>query len=77
MGKKNTIGADFEILFHPDFDLEIKELRLVYSLDYGKTWDDYFANKLAPKKYNLSMYDLPVDQQMEFYLDLTLNDGRD
>jgi hypothetical protein len=77
MGKNtNTIGADFEILFHPDVDLEVKEIRLVYSLDYGKTWDDYFANKLAPKKYNLTMYDLPIDQPMEFYLEVYLNDGR-
>ncbi|MHA1819068.1 MAG: hypothetical protein ACTSU2_14270 [Promethearchaeota archaeon] len=76
MAKKKKIGADLEILFHPDLDIDIKEVRILYSLDNGTTWDDYYANKLNPKKYQISMYDLPLNEPMEFYIEVTLRDGR-
>jgi hypothetical protein len=77
MGKsKSTINADFEILFHPDLDFDIKEVKMMFSVDNGKSWDDYIANKLAVKKYQATMYDLPSNEFMDFYVDILLTDGR-
>ncbi|MBD3350583.1 MAG: hypothetical protein GF364_03755 [Candidatus Lokiarchaeota archaeon] len=70
------ITADIEILFHPDLSLDIKEIRLLYSLDGGKAWDDYYANKLSGDKYNITMYDMPENAQIEFYIEILLKDGR-
>ncbi|MHA1340390.1 MAG: hypothetical protein ACTSRZ_09280 [Promethearchaeota archaeon] len=70
------INADFEILFHPDLDIEIKEVRFLYSLDEGKSWDDYYANKLGKKRYNITIYDLPEDNSFYFYIEVFLKDGR-
>ena len=72
MGKK-TINADFEILLHPDLVLEISGVTLWYTV--GKNWDDYYANKIN-KKYQLTIYDLPEEGMMEFYIEISLKDGR-
>lgn len=72
----NKLGADFELLFHPDLKLSVNEIAMWYSVDSGKTWDDYYANKLSSHKYNIRMFDLPEGKTMEFYVEVALKDGR-
>ena len=69
------LSAEFEILFHPDMKLQPKEVALIYSSD-GKSWEDYFANRLTEKNWNVTMYDLQVDQQIEFFIRVIVKDGR-
>jgi hypothetical protein len=69
------ISAEFQILFHPDMKMSPKEVALVYTFD-GKSYDDYFANKLTDKNWNVSLYDLAEGQKMEFFVRCVFKDGR-
>ncbi len=70
------ISAEFQILFHPDLNLKPTEVSLVYSFNQGRNWDTYLANKATPINWGTSMYDLPIGQQMEFFLRIIVDDGR-
>lgn len=76
MGKKK-IRTEFEILIHPDLDLEPADLIFMYSLDGGKTWDDYYGNKLGtPKKWQITQYDMKEGSQMTFFIRFIQKDGK-
>ena len=73
MAKKIT--AEFQILFHPDLADKAKELALLYTTNGGRNWDDYFANRLTDKNWQITMYDLN-EGPIEFFLRIILKDGR-
>lgn len=75
MAKK--IRAEFEILIHPKLDLEPSETILMYSLNGGKSWDDYYGNKLGtPKKWQVTMYDIKEKSNMSFFIRFIQKDGK-
>ena len=75
MAKK--IRAEFEILIHPNLEIEPMETILMYSMDGGKTWDDYYGNKLGtPKKWQVTMYDVKEKSNMSFFIRLIQKDGK-
>ena len=73
--KGEVINVELEVLIHPKLELKITELALLYRTDKESSFDDYYANKLNPKKWNIKMYDIPMNVRMEFYLRFTMNDG--
>ncbi len=76
MGKKK-IRAEFEIIIHPNLKLEPAETIFMYSLDGGKTWDDYGGNKLGtPKNWQITMYDIIEGSKMEFFIRFIQKDGQ-
>jgi len=76
MGKKK-LRAEFEILIHPKLELDLKETILMYSLDEGKSWDDYYGNKLGTaKKWQVTMYDMKEGVNMTFFIRFVQKDGK-
>ena len=76
MGKK-TIRAEFEIIIHPKLDLEPIDIVFMYSLDGGKSWDDYYGNKLGTaKKWQVTMYDMKEGVDLTFFVRFIQKDGR-
>ncbi|MHA1149313.1 MAG: hypothetical protein ACTSR8_13845 [Promethearchaeota archaeon] len=76
MGKKK-IRTEFEILIHPSLDLEPTEVIFMYSFDGGKTWDDYYGNKLGTsKKWQITQYDMKEGAQMTFFIRFIQKDGK-
>jgi hypothetical protein len=78
MGKKidsNVIEAEFEILIHPDLPLEVKEVEFNYALSGRSDYQDYLANKVNEKKYVVTIYDLPLNAEMDFYIKFIKKDG--
>lgn len=76
MGKEK-IRAEFEILIYPKLDLKPAETILMYKLDDGENWDDYFGNKLGtPKKWQITMYDMPEGSEMTFFIRFIQKDGK-
>ncbi|MFO8017131.1 MAG: zinc ribbon domain-containing protein [Promethearchaeia archaeon] len=73
---KDKIRAEFEILIHPKLELKPAETILMYSLDDGDNWDDYYGNKLGtPKKWQVTMYDMPEGESMSFFIRFIQKDG--
>jgi hypothetical protein len=70
------INAEFQILFHPDLPYDPKEVVLLYTLNQGKSFEDYLANKLTVKNWQITIYDLPMEVPFEFFLRILLKDGR-
>jgi hypothetical protein len=70
------IEAEFQVLLHPDMQIIPKEIALLYSFTGGRNWDDYYANKITAKNWQVNMYDLPTGATMEFFLRLVFKDGR-
>ena len=70
------ISAEFQILFHPDLNYKPTEVSIVYSLDKGKNWETYLANKATALNWGLSIYDLKPGAGMEFFIRITVDDGR-
>ncbi|MHA1282824.1 MAG: hypothetical protein ACTSQP_10000 [Promethearchaeota archaeon] len=74
---KKKIRTEFEILIHPNLDLEPIEVIFMYSLDGGKTWDDYYGNKLGtPKKWQVTQYDMKEGSEMTFFIRFIQKDGK-
>jgi hypothetical protein len=75
MAKK--IRAEFEIIIHPKLELEPTETIFMYSLDGGKTWDDYYGNKLGTSKsWQITMYDMKEGANMTFFIRFIQKDGK-
>jgi len=75
MAKK--IRAEFEILIHPNLELEPLETVFMYSLDGGKTWDDYYGNKLGTSKnWQITMYDIKEGSNLTFFIRFIQKDGQ-
>lgn len=77
MGKQKPIKAEFDVIIHPDLNLEPNELVFMYSIDGGKSWDDYYGNKLGTiKNWNVTIFDLFVDQEISFFIRFIEKSGK-
>lgn len=48
----------------------------MYSLDGGKTWDDYYGNKLGTaKNWQVTQYDMKEGAEMTFFIRFIQKDG--
>jgi RNA polymerase subunit RPABC4/transcription elongation factor Spt4 len=72
----SQIKGSWEILIHPDLLLQPKEVTLLYRIGGGQ-FDDYFANKLEKETHwQVDIYDLPENAELEFFLKFFDKDGR-
>jgi RNA polymerase subunit RPABC4/transcription elongation factor Spt4 len=77
MGKEKKIKAEFDIVIHPELDIEPSEVVLMYSVDGEKSWDDYYGNKLGtPKNWNVTVFDLTEGHDISFFIRFIEKSGK-
>ncbi|HMF33431.1 MAG TPA: zinc ribbon domain-containing protein [Candidatus Lokiarchaeia archaeon] len=76
MGKGgNTLKGSWEILIHPDLKIQPKEVALLWRQG-DAPFDDYLANKLGTETHwQVDIYDLPENEEIEFFLKFFDKDG--